>query len=112
MKHIYSPFFTTVFLWAIFILPFCANAQDVKTPERDYVVTRDKPDGFNEQDLRARMKVDGLSSPVIDKLVAQRKLMYMQGKSVQWVSVKKSNPPMPFAACRSEERRVGKECRL
>lgn len=50
---------------------------------------------FNEMELRSRMKQDGLSEAMINKLIADRKAWMEKGKSVEWNSFKKNQPVLP-----------------
>ncbi|MBI4931368.1 MAG: PKD domain-containing protein [Bacteroidetes bacterium] len=101
MKIIYSRFFSIVFAASAFLLlnTNYSHAQESKAGN-NFILNVNNTAGFDENTLRARMKVDGLSDPVIDKLIAQRKLLSMNGKSVEWIGMKKaSSTPVPFAAC-------------
>ena len=50
-----------------------------------------------EKSLREKMKADGLSEPVIEKLIQQRKELEKSGRMVQWISMKKN--PSTSAIC-------------
>lgn len=60
--------------------------------QNNLVMSIDNTVGFDEPSLREKMKNDGLSPAVIDKLIEQRKELFLKGKNVQWTSLKKSNP--------------------
>src|SRR3990172_8580010 len=75
-------------------------AQDIKYKSKDLQVTKQKTNGFDEATLRQKMKADGLSDPIIDKLIADRKVWMKQGKNISWTNVKNSgNPPVVQAPC-------------
>ena len=77
-----------------------AVAQNVTYKEKPLNVTKQKTNGFDEATLRAKMKADGLSAPVIDKLIAQRKLWLQRGKNVYWTNVKNAGQhPIVNAPC-------------
>lgn len=97
MKHIYSPFFTTVFLWAIFFLPLSGKTQERKiTPEKNINLN---VAGFDEKVLREKMKNDGVSQPMIDKIIAEKMLLDLKARNAQNTYQKKDANPVPFAAC-------------
>jgi len=77
---------TTSLLAIILLLPLFLSAQE------NFIITRDNTDGFDEPLLREKMKNDGLSPVVIDKLIEQRRELFLKGKNVQWTSLKKANP--------------------
>ena len=54
----------------------------------------------DEQSLREMMKNDGLTEPVIDKLIKERKQLAESGRNVKWTSSKNtSNAPVGQAPC-------------
>jgi len=69
-----------------------ANAQNLTVTKTD---TKD----FNEQLLRQKMKDDGLSEAVIDKLIIQQKQWMQKGKNVIWSNVKNTTTPVVNASC-------------
>lgn len=55
---------------------------------------------FEEQQLRQKMKEDGLTDPVINTLIQQRKALEAQGRKVTWSHYGKGGEnPKPNAAC-------------
>ena len=71
----------------------------VEYKERNVSVTSHKTKGMDEATLRKKMKADGLVDPVIDKLIAQRKLWEKNG-TYTWTSVKNNNQnPIINAPC-------------
>lgn len=87
-------FFSSLFLFSLLICASVMNAQEVKYQKRDLQVTKHNTTSFDEATLRQKMKADGLLDPVIDKLIAERKVWMKQGKNLNWTSVKNagSNP--------------------
>src|ERR1035437_2489549 len=67
--------------------------------ERPVVVTTQKSSEMDEATLRKRMKDDGVSDPVIDKLLAQRKEWMKKGKTVNWTNAKNAQTPVTHASC-------------
>lgn len=76
-----------------------SEAQSIKVAGRNYQVERNQPAAFDEAELRKKMKDDGLSQPMIDKLIEQRKLLFIKGKDVEWTQLKQEKPPVTNAAC-------------
>src|ERR1051326_5892997 len=77
--------------FAIFIFSFqFANAQ-VKYEEKSVKVTPQDINNLDEKAVREKMRADGLFDPVIDKLLAQRKLWTQKGKNYNWLSAKYGN---------------------
>ena len=54
---------------------------------------------FEEQELRKKMKNDGLTDAVIEKLIQERKLFLATGRKTKWVSYGKSSSIGTNAAC-------------
>ncbi len=74
-------------------------AQQVQYKEKQLEITKHNTDRMDEATLRADMKSDGLSDPMIDKLIAQRKLWEQQGRNVSWTSARNAQPPVVNAPC-------------
>jgi gliding motility-associated-like protein len=80
--------------WASF---FCTNAKAQETNTAKKMIQLDG-EAVNENQLRERMKNDGVSRPMIDRFIAERKLLNI--KNAQLPQLKKNNTlPVPFAAC-------------
>ncbi len=71
----------SIIIGAICCSAFSAKAQTAKKPQLTghYQFS---PDAFDEKSQREKMKNDGLSQPVIDKLIAERKLFMNKMKNV------------------------------
>jgi hypothetical protein len=69
---------TLLFFFAL-SFSFCAFAQDQKTQNSSDAKT-----------IRQKMKEDGLSEKMIDKLIEQRKELEASGRKVSWTSMKQN----------------------
>lgn len=98
MKILYTKFFIPLaFLFSFFFLHDYAKAQEAITTENVIKIDRTR---FDEKALREKMKNDGVSQPLIDKFISERKLVEARQNSFQFSQLKKDgNPPVPFAAC-------------
>ncbi|MBI4931367.1 MAG: PKD domain-containing protein [Bacteroidetes bacterium] len=75
-------------------------AQNVTYQKKQLEITKQKTNDFDEATLRQKMKADGLAAPIIDKLIADRKVWMQQGKNVSWTNVKNAGSnPTPMATC-------------
>lgn len=106
----YSPFkllpallpFTFQFVNGQAIYPLGTPTKDMPYKQRDVTVTTHKTNQMDEATLRQKMKEDGLLDPVIDKLIAQRKLWMQKGNNFNynWTSVKNAGQnPIVNAPC-------------
>jgi len=87
-------FFTGLIFSMIF---FCANVQAQEISSSKKMIQLDGV-AVNENQLRERMKNDGVSQPMIDRFIAERKLI--NKKNAQLPQLKNNNNlPVPFAAC-------------
>ncbi|MCE2847521.1 MAG: hypothetical protein LW707_10950 [Sphingobacteriales bacterium] len=85
-------------LYLISLMGNVAIAQEYR--KRELQLDREPLPVFDEANLRAKMRADGLAEPVIDKLVAQHRSWYAEGRKVAWThGAAKSNPPTTQAAC-------------
>ncbi len=78
------------------------NKQSVNYGGKQLSVTKSSIDNedFDEVLVRKKMKEDGLTDPVIDKLIAQRKLIFQRSKSVSVTHVHKGGqPPVTMGGC-------------
>jgi len=74
-------------------------AQNTLYKEKHLQVTKQKTNDIDEATLRKQMKADGVSAPVIDKLIAQRKIWLQKGKIVNWSNAKNAQTPVINAPC-------------
>jgi len=96
-KKLLFAFATAIGTFCILLHPITLSAQ---IKERSVSVNTQKASEMDEVSLRQKMKDDGLSEPVIDKLIAQRKQWMKKGKNVMWSNVKKSSTnPSTHAVC-------------
>jgi len=90
---------TTLFFLLSFFFSTNLHAQK-SLSQQQLVVSRNQTNGIDEQTLRQRMKADGVSDAVIDKLLAQRKLWMEKGKNVMWTNLERADQtPIANAAC-------------
>ena len=89
---------TFLFVAILFVLisPFTAPAQELKS--REIQVRRELMPAFDEEGLRKKMMADGLSGPVIGKLIEQHRKWHESGRKVAWSRVSASSPS-PMAGC-------------
>ncbi|MBI3501950.1 MAG: PKD domain-containing protein [Bacteroidetes bacterium] len=82
---------------------FCfqtATAQEVKYKEKNMQITTHETSQMDEATIRKKMKEDGLFEPVIDKLLAQRKLWVQRGGNYKWSNATNGNcTPNGSAPC-------------
>ncbi|MFN5355103.1 MAG: PKD domain-containing protein [Bacteroidota bacterium] len=75
-----------------------AFAQEYR--KRELQLDREPLPVFDEVSLRQKMRADGLADPVIDKLVAQHRSWYAEGRKVAWThGAAKITHPSTQAAC-------------
>ncbi|TAL63356.1 MAG: hypothetical protein EPN85_00235 [Bacteroidetes bacterium] len=75
------------------------NAQEVKY-QKDYSVKgKNIITEFDEQKQREMLKADGIPAATIDKIIAERKSLIKNGRTIQWTQLEKQKNPIPFAAC-------------
>src|ERR1017187_9839853 len=74
-------------------------AQNTTYTEKQLQITKQPTNGKDEATLRKQMKADAVSDPVIDKLLAQRKLWMLKGKTVNWSNARNAQPPIINAPC-------------
>ena len=99
--------FLTILLFSSALAFNCVQAQvnpagnGVQYKERDLQITTHKTNAMDEATLRQKMKEDGLTQPVIDKLIAQRKLWMKKGdaNNYLWTSAKNNQTPVVNAPC-------------
>lgn len=76
------------------------SPQEVQYKQEVGVKNKQLATEFDEQKQRDMMKADGVPSPTIDKIIAQRKLLWLKGKTIEWSQLqKKTVNPVPMAAC-------------
>lgn len=94
MRNSFSKLFFIVFALAF----NCAEGQ-TQYKSRNLTVTDHVTNEMDEATLRKKMKEDGLTDPLIDKLIAKQKLYKKQGK-VTWSSAKNTGQnPVVNAPC-------------
>lgn len=79
-----------------------STAQVSFSQDKDFILKKDNVDGFDEKNLREKMKMDGLSDKVIDILIEQRRGLWKKGKGVEWTTMYRKNDPslpIPMAPC-------------
>ncbi|MFH1005428.1 MAG: PKD domain-containing protein [Bacteroidota bacterium] len=97
-QQIIEIFFCLLFF--CFVVAPIANGQEVIYKDKPRIVTKNNTDGFDEIELRKKMKNEGLSEPVIDKLILMRKELFEKGKNVEWTNIKRGGtPPVINAIC-------------
>ncbi|MBI4931366.1 MAG: T9SS type A sorting domain-containing protein [Bacteroidetes bacterium] len=67
--------------------------------ENSIIISKDNADGFDEVQLREKMKADGLSVQVINTLIEKRRKLFQRGKNVDWKRVSRNQAPVTNAIC-------------
>lgn len=86
-----APALTGVFLFFA-CASACAQQQVIKEKNLSLSSTTVSRN-FDEAHMRKKMQEDGVPGPVIDKIIAERKLMMQRGDAMQCISMKKTLPP-------------------
>ena len=87
-----SLFITISVIFAVSLFSAVAiNAQDIavtKSSTNAFEPVGNISSGFDEQSLREMMKNDGLTEPVINKLIKERKQLAESGRNLKWTNLK------------------------
>lgn len=90
------------FLFAVIIIFLISfyNASAQQLQSRELQVKRELLQAFDEEGLRKKMKADGLSDPVIGKLIEQHRKWHESGRLVAWSRASSpSSSSSPMAGC-------------
>jgi len=82
VKFFYRTYLNLICALALYASP--AAAQQVSYKGNPVQFVKERPDHFDEKYLRERMTADGLSGPVVDKLVEQHRKMWAKGMHIEW----------------------------
>ena len=102
MEKILSSFAFPISIITILFSFHFAVAQETEYKEKQLQLIKQNATKMDEATLRAKMRADGLFDPVIDKLIAQRKLWEKQGRNVNWsnaVNSRNAQTPVVNAPC-------------